>query len=126
MTLIYWVTIGIVSVALECKQVQYHFNYHYNCIIKLVLNQLLFSYHHTISPTLLYGFRESLAIFCEEGIQRSIERHRNCSQRLQQGIAALGLEMYVKRPEDRLPTVNAIIVPAGIDWKLVSDFAMRK
>ncbi|KAM7346818.1 alanine-glyoxylate aminotransferase [Cochliomyia hominivorax] len=83
-------------------------------------------YHHTISSTLLYGLREALAQFCAQGLKEVIHRHKECSYRLQQGIKELGLELFVPNPNDRLPTVNTIKVPVGIDWRKVADYTMRK
>ncbi|XP_034490130.1 serine--pyruvate aminotransferase, mitochondrial [Drosophila innubila] len=83
-------------------------------------------YHHTISSTLLYGLREALAHFCAQGLKSVVQRHEECSARLQLGIEELGLEMFVQQEADRLPTVNTIKVPFGVDWKKVADYAMRK
>lgn len=84
------------------------------------------SYHHTACATLFYGLREALAIFASEGILASIYRHRACASRLQIGIESMGLEMFVEKLSDRLPTVNAVKVPAGVDWKAVSDYAAKQ
>lgn len=83
-------------------------------------------YHHTISTTLLYGLREALALACQEGLANLIARHEKNSERLQEGILKMGLELFVKNPKYRLPTVNAIKVPEGIDWTAVSKCAMDK
>ncbi|XP_004533730.1 serine--pyruvate aminotransferase, mitochondrial [Ceratitis capitata] len=83
-------------------------------------------YHHTISSTLLYGLREALAQFCTMGRKNVIRRHQECSHRLQCGVEEIGLEMLVPKANDRLPTVNTIKVPVGVDWRKVSDYAMRK
>ncbi|XP_034657607.1 LOW QUALITY PROTEIN: serine--pyruvate aminotransferase, mitochondrial-like [Drosophila subobscura] len=83
-------------------------------------------YHHTISSTLLYGLREALAHFCAVGLIGVVRRHQECSRRLQLGIEELGLEMFVQREDERLPTVNTIKVPFGVDWKKVAEYAMRK
>lgn len=84
------------------------------------------SYHHTGSATLMYGLREALAIFSAEGILASIYRHRACASQLQIGLESMGLEMFVDRLSDRLPTVNAVKLPLGVDWKAVSDYAMKQ
>lgn len=83
-------------------------------------------YHHTACATLLYGLREALAIACEEGLQSIIQRHLECSKQLQNEIETMGLSMYVKDVKDRLPTVNAINVPQGVDWRKVAEYAMKK
>lgn len=83
-------------------------------------------YHHTICSTLLYGLREAIAVVCEQGLQSVIQRHMECSFRLQKGVKALGLEMFVPEPSQRTATINTIKVPDGIDWKKVAEFAMKK
>ena len=86
----------------------------------------IFRYHHTISSTLLYGLREALAMICHETMSLCIRRHMDCSFKLQQGIYKAGLEFFVDAPQDRLPTVNTIKVPLGVDWQKVSQYAMKK
>lgn len=86
----------------------------------------LLRYHHTGSSTLFYGLREALAIVCEEGLPRVIQRHRECSSELQRGMEAMGLEMFVPELKNRMTTVNTVKVPPGVDWKKVSKYAMDK
>lgn len=74
----------------------------------------------------MYGLREALAIFCAEGIEASIARHKSAAERLYNGLTEMGLELFVERSENRLPTVTAIKVPTNVDWKAVSEFAMKK
>lgn len=83
-------------------------------------------YHHTLSPTLLYGLREALAIVCDEGLYAFIERHMKNAQLLHSGLESLGLELFVDNVNERLSTVTAIKLPMSIDWKKVSDYAMKK
>jgi len=82
-------------------------------------------YHHTAPVNSFYGLREGLAIVAEEGLQNCWRRHRLCSDILQEGIKEMGLEMFVADPASRLPTVNTIKVPAGVDWKAVTDYCMK-
>jgi len=72
-------------------------------------------YHHTPPITLIYAMREALRAVMEEGLEARWERHRTNQQALIAGLEALGLEMFVKNPEDRLATVTAIHIPAGIE-----------
>ncbi|KAF5273958.1 hypothetical protein FQA39_LY01073 [Lamprigera yunnana] len=83
-------------------------------------------YHHTISSTLLCGLREALALAAEEGIDNIINRHQQCAKRLHDGIKALHLELFVDEESSRLPTVTTIKVPDGLDWTLVTTYAMKK
>lgn len=83
-------------------------------------------YHHTIAPTLLYGVREAFAEFCAEGVQACVFRHRACAGQLYAGLAELGLELFVGRRVDRLPTVTTVKVPPGVDWLKVVAYVMEK
>jgi len=82
-------------------------------------------YHHTAPTNAMYGLREGLAIIAEEGMENCWRRHRLCADRLHQGIAELGLELFVEDPADRLPTVTTIKVPEGLDWKAVIGYCMK-
>jgi alanine-glyoxylate transaminase/serine-glyoxylate transaminase/serine-pyruvate transaminase len=72
-------------------------------------------YHHTPPVSLIYALREAMRIVMEEGLEARWERHRMNQLALIAGIEAMGLELLVKRPADRLPTVTAVTIPDGID-----------
>ena len=71
-------------------------------------------YHHTSSSTLNYALLEALRMIDEEGLQNRFDRHLENHRALVAGVEALGLEMLVS-PEHRLPTLNTIKIPDGID-----------
>lgn len=62
---------------------------------------------------------------CEEGLESLWDRHRECSLRFQRGIEALGLEMFITNPENRLPTVNSVKMPPGVDAAKISEYAVK-
>jgi alanine-glyoxylate transaminase/serine-glyoxylate transaminase/serine-pyruvate transaminase len=72
-------------------------------------------YHHTPPITLIYALREALRIVLEEGLEARWERHAQTQQALIAGLEAMGLELFVKNPADRLVTVTAVNIPAGIE-----------
>lgn len=72
------------------------------------------TYHHTAPINVLYGLHEALVMLKEEGLENAWARHEQHYQALRQGIENLGLTFKVKESE-RLPQLNAITVPAGID-----------
>jgi alanine-glyoxylate transaminase / serine-glyoxylate transaminase / serine-pyruvate transaminase len=72
-------------------------------------------YHHTPPISLIYGLREAMRIVMEEGLEARWERHRTNQHALIAGLEAMGLELLVKNPAERLPTVTAVMVPKGID-----------
>jgi alanine-glyoxylate transaminase/serine-glyoxylate transaminase/serine-pyruvate transaminase len=73
------------------------------------------TYHHTPPISLIYALHEALRIVLEEGLEASWERHRQNQVALIAGLEAMGIRLFVENPEDRLPTVTAVWIPAGID-----------
>src|SRR5579863_3978908 len=72
-------------------------------------------YHHTPPISLIYALREAMRIVLEDGLEVRWERHRLNQLALIAGVEAMGLKLLVEKPEDRLPTVTAVMIPAGID-----------
>jgi alanine-glyoxylate transaminase/serine-glyoxylate transaminase/serine-pyruvate transaminase len=72
------------------------------------------AYHHTAPINALYGLHEALLALQEEGVERSWERHARNHRALRAGLEALGLE-YVVAESERLPQLNAVTVPEGVD-----------
>jgi alanine-glyoxylate transaminase/serine-glyoxylate transaminase/serine-pyruvate transaminase len=72
-------------------------------------------YHHTPPITLIYALREALRAVLEEGLDARWERHLLNQQALIAGLEAMGLELFVSNPDDRLVTVTAVNIPAGIE-----------
>jgi alanine-glyoxylate transaminase/serine-glyoxylate transaminase/serine-pyruvate transaminase len=72
-------------------------------------------YHHTPPITLIYAMREALRAVLEEGLEARWERHRENQQALIAGIEAMGLDLLVSNPADRLVTVTAINIPGGLE-----------
>jgi alanine-glyoxylate transaminase/serine-glyoxylate transaminase/serine-pyruvate transaminase len=81
-------------------------------------------YHHTSSSTLNYALLEALQLIDEEGLQNRFDRHLENHRALVAGIEAMGLEMYV-RPEYRLPTLNAVKIPEGVDDVKVRSYLLE-
>jgi alanine-glyoxylate transaminase / serine-glyoxylate transaminase / serine-pyruvate transaminase len=84
-------------------------------------------YHHTPPISLIYALYEALRIVLEEGLEARWERHRQNQRALVAGLEAMGLELLVKNPADRLVTVTAVKVPEGVDdaklrGQLLEDF----
>jgi len=72
-------------------------------------------YHHTPPISLIYALREAMRLCVEEGLEVRWERHRINQLALVAGLEALGLKLFVENPQDRLVTVTAVNIPAGID-----------
>ena len=72
-------------------------------------------YHHTPPISLIFALREAMRLVMEEGLEARWERHRMNQHALIAGLEAMGLQMFAKNPADRLPTVTAVTIPAGVD-----------
>ena len=81
-------------------------------------------YHHTSSSTLNYALLEALLLIDEEGLQNRFERHLKNHRALVAGVETMGLEMLVK-PEHRLPTLNTIRVPDGVNEAEVRGYLLQ-
>jgi alanine-glyoxylate transaminase / serine-glyoxylate transaminase / serine-pyruvate transaminase len=78
------------------------------------------TYHHTAPVNSLFALHESLVMLKEEGLENAWTRHRLHHLALKAGFDLLGLKFLV-REDARLPQLNAVHVPAGID-----EAAVRK
>ncbi len=81
-------------------------------------------YHHTAPITTNYALHEALRMIVEEGLEPRWQRHRANAAALQAGIAALGLKLIAQEGY-RLPQLNAVGVPDGIDEAKVRAEMLR-
>ncbi len=72
------------------------------------------AYHHTAPINALYSLHEALVALEEEGLEAAFARHRRVHDGLVAGAEAMGLRFPVG-PGARLPQLNVIEVPAGVD-----------
>ena len=79
------------------------------------------TYHHTPPVSLIYGMREALRIVVEEGLEARWERHQQNQRALVAGLEAMGLELFVANPADRLVTVTAVKIPPTLDDRKVRN-----
>jgi alanine-glyoxylate transaminase/serine-glyoxylate transaminase/serine-pyruvate transaminase len=71
-------------------------------------------YHHTAPISMNYALREALRLVAEEGLPARFARHRLNHAALAAGLAPLGLELAAEEGH-RLPMLNAVTVPEGVD-----------
>jgi alanine-glyoxylate transaminase/serine-glyoxylate transaminase/serine-pyruvate transaminase len=71
-------------------------------------------YHHTAPVNMIYGLYQALLLILEETPEKVFKRHRENHQALVDGLEGLGLKMLVREPH-RLPMLNAVLVPEGVD-----------
>ncbi|MCF1428165.1 MAG: alanine--glyoxylate aminotransferase family protein [Shewanella sp.] len=72
------------------------------------------SYHHTAPVNALYALHEALRLLSNEGLENAWQRHRDMHELLKAGLEKLGLEFVVTQ-ESRLPQLNAVYIPDGVD-----------
>ena len=82
-------------------------------------------YHHTAPISMVYALRESLRIVLEEGLEARYARHRRHAAALVAGLAALGCEPQAQEGR-RLPSLNCVKVPAGIDEAAVRKYLLAE
>jgi len=82
------------------------------------------SYHHTGLVNNFYALREALNVTSNEGLSNLWKRHHEVSEQLWDGLSAMGLKPFVSDPEESLPTVNTIKVPAGVEAPKLVQHAM--
>lgn len=75
---------------------------------------------------LFYALNEALKMMREEGLERSIERHRKCAKAFYNAIEAYGLSVFPKDREVRSNTVIAVNVPEKVDERLVRSIMRDK
>ncbi len=73
------------------------------------------TYHHTPPISLIYAMREALRLVAEEGLPARWARHALNQQALISGLEAMGMGLWVANPAERLATVTAVTIPAGIE-----------
>ena len=71
-------------------------------------------YHHTAPISMMYALYQAVYNILDEGMENAFARHQAAHERLVKGLEKLGLEMLVA-PEYRLPELNCVIVPEGVD-----------
>jgi len=72
------------------------------------------AYHHTAPINMIYALHQSLINVLDEGLQNAWARHMEYHKVLVDGLEGMGLTMFVD-PNHRLPMLNAVVVPDGVD-----------
>jgi len=83
------------------------------------------TYHHTAPINPLYGLHEALVMLAEEGLEAAWKRHADNHAALVSGLEAIGLVMLVD-PAYRLPSLNTVCVPDGVDDAWVRREALQR
>jgi alanine-glyoxylate transaminase/serine-glyoxylate transaminase/serine-pyruvate transaminase len=72
------------------------------------------AYHHTAPVNMLYGLYQAAKLIVDEGLDNVFQRHIAAHEALVAALGQMGLDMLVA-PESRLPMLNAVKVPEGVD-----------
>ena len=83
------------------------------------------AYHHTAPINPLYALHESLVMLEEEGLENSWARHRKTHEALKAGLESMGIGFLVDA-ESRLPQLNAVFVPEGVDEAAVRQRLLQE
>ena len=73
------------------------------------------SYHHTAPVNQLYALHEALVVVQNIGLSRLYEKHQKAYKLLNENLNAIGIKYVVKDENYRLPMLNHIYIPEGID-----------
>jgi len=71
-------------------------------------------YHHTAPINSMYAIYQALYDLKSKGLSKVIAQHREAHNALVEGLAKIGIKMLVDK-KYRLPSLNAVIIPEGID-----------
>lgn len=72
------------------------------------------AYHHTGPISAMYALREAYRLVLEEGLENRFKRHHDTHLLLKEGLEDLGFT-YLVDPSYRLPMLNAVKLPSGLD-----------
>ncbi len=73
------------------------------------------AYHHTAPINMNYALHQALRLVLDEGLENRFARHRQHHEALKAGLEALGISYSVTEPSHRLPMLNSVLIPEGID-----------
>ncbi len=82
-------------------------------------------YHHTAPINALYAMHEALVMLEEERLEKAWARHAKLHAALRAGAEAMGLSFIVDEAS-RLPQLNAIAVPQGVDEAAVRKTLLQR
>ncbi len=72
------------------------------------------AYHHTAPVSSIFALREAYRLVLEEGLEKRFARHRRNHELLKNELEGMGFRFLVA-PDYRLPMLNAVFVPEGMD-----------
>ena len=82
------------------------------------------SYHYTAPVSGILAIHEALHLVCEETLPQRFKRHLRCSNALQAGIEAMGLQLLIEK-DYRLNSVVGIVVPENVSADAVRTYMSK-
>lgn len=74
----------------------------------------------------MYSLREALAEIVEQGLDLFKDRHKDNALRLQEGLQNIGLELFVREPSQRLPSITSVRIPHGVKMDNVIKYMLER
>lgn len=74
----------------------------------------------------MYAFREAIAEIIEVNFELFKQHHIDCAQRLHEGLQNIGLELFVEKTVERLPSVTSVRIPHGVKIDNVMTYMMQR
>jgi len=84
------------------------------------------TFPYTPATNLLFGLREALAIFEEEGYAAVWARHARHAEATRRAVRGWGLEIVCAEPDDYSSTLTAVIVPDGHDADRLRELILSR
>jgi alanine-glyoxylate transaminase/serine-glyoxylate transaminase/serine-pyruvate transaminase len=81
---------------------------------------------YTPPTNMLFGLREALAMFDEEGLPAVFARHARHAEATRRAVRGWGLGIVCQNPDDYSPTLTAVMVPDGHDADLVRQLILDR
>jgi len=82
-------------------------------------------YHHTAPISMILSLHAGLGALLEEGLEGAWARHAECGKALQDGLEAMGLELWAPQ-SCRLPELTTVMVPEGVDEAKVRALLLER
>jgi alanine-glyoxylate transaminase/serine-glyoxylate transaminase/serine-pyruvate transaminase len=81
---------------------------------------------YTPATNLLFGLREALAMFDEEGLPAVFARHARLAEATRRAVRGWGLEIVCQDEADYSSTLTAVMLPAGHDADLLRQLILDR
>jgi alanine-glyoxylate transaminase/serine-glyoxylate transaminase/serine-pyruvate transaminase len=81
---------------------------------------------YTPATNLLFGLDAALDLLLAEGLDAVFARHARHAQATRAAVAAWGLELFARNPEERSTSLTAVLLPDGADADAVRATALER